>query len=41
MDYFFTKPRNAVSASLVFGTVPMDRNGGGLGPGATAHIWTR
>jgi 1-acyl-sn-glycerol-3-phosphate acyltransferase len=38
VDYFFTKRRNAISSSVVFGTVPMDRNGGGLGPEATAHL---
>lgn len=38
VDYFFTKRRNAVSASLAFGTVPVHRNGGGLGPRATAHL---
>jgi 1-acyl-sn-glycerol-3-phosphate acyltransferase len=38
VDYFFTRRRDAVSASVVFGTVPMDRNGGGLGPEATAHL---
>jgi 1-acyl-sn-glycerol-3-phosphate acyltransferase len=37
-DYFFTKRRNAVSASLVFGTVPVDRSGGGLEEGATSHL---
>lgn len=37
-DYFFTKRRNAVSASLAFGTVPVDRTGGGLEPAATAHL---
>jgi 1-acyl-sn-glycerol-3-phosphate acyltransferase len=38
-DYFYAKRRNAVSASLVFGTVPLDReSGAGVGPGQTAHI---
>jgi 1-acyl-sn-glycerol-3-phosphate acyltransferase len=38
-DYFYAKRRNAVSASLVFGTVPLDRNSGaGVGPGQTAHL---
>jgi 1-acyl-sn-glycerol-3-phosphate acyltransferase len=38
-DYFYNKRRNAVSASLVFGTVPLDRNSGaGVGPGQTAHL---
>lgn len=38
VDYFYTKPRNAISASLVFGTVPLDRSGGGLGSRSTAHL---
>ena len=29
VDYFYTKRRNAVAASLVFGTVPVDRAGAG------------
>ena len=38
-DYFYDRRRKAVSASLVFGTVPLDRNSGaGVGPGQTAHI---
>jgi 1-acyl-sn-glycerol-3-phosphate acyltransferase len=38
-DYFYNKRRNALSASLVFGTVPMDRSSGaGVGPGQTAHL---
>jgi 1-acyl-sn-glycerol-3-phosphate acyltransferase len=38
-DYFYAKRRNAVSASLVFGTVPLERNNGaGVGPGQTAHL---
>ena len=38
-DYFYAKRRNAVSASLVFGTVPLDRSSGaGVGPGQTAHL---
>jgi 1-acyl-sn-glycerol-3-phosphate acyltransferase len=38
-DYFYTKRRNAVSASLVFGTVPLDRSAGaGVGPEQTAHL---
>jgi 1-acyl-sn-glycerol-3-phosphate acyltransferase len=38
-DYFYAKRRNAVSASLVFGTVPLDReSGAGVGPEQTAHI---
>lgn len=38
-DYFYDKRRNAVSASLAFGTVPLDRSSGaGVGPGQTTHI---
>jgi len=38
-DYFYDKRRNAVSASLVFGTVPLDReSGAGVGPRQTAHL---
>ncbi len=38
-DYFYAKRRNALSTSLVFGTVPLDRNSGaGMGPGQTAHL---
>ena len=38
-DYFYAKRRNAVAASLVFGTVPLDRNSGaGVGPRQTAHL---
>jgi 1-acyl-sn-glycerol-3-phosphate acyltransferase len=39
VDYFYDKRRKALSASLVFGTVPLDRNSGaGVGPGQTAHL---
>jgi 1-acyl-sn-glycerol-3-phosphate acyltransferase len=38
-DYFYDKRRKALSASLVFGTVPLERNSGaGVGPGQTAHL---
>src|SRR3954469_15094240 len=37
-DYFFTRRRDAVASSLVFGTVPVDRSGGGLGDEATGHL---
>src|SRR5918992_1008367 len=38
-DYFYAKRRNALSASLAFGTVPLERNSGaGVGPGQTAHL---
>ena len=39
VDYFYDKRRNALSASLAFGTVPLDRKGGaGVGSGQTAHL---
>ncbi len=38
VDYFYVKRRSAISASLVFGTVPLDRSGGGLGSRSTAHL---
>jgi 1-acyl-sn-glycerol-3-phosphate acyltransferase len=39
VDYFYDRRRNALSASLAFGTVPLDRKGGaGVGPGQTAHL---
>jgi len=38
-DYFYAKRRIALSVSLVFGTVPLDRNSGaGVGPSQTAHL---
>jgi 1-acyl-sn-glycerol-3-phosphate acyltransferase len=38
-DYFYAKRRNAVAASLAFGTVPLDRSSGaGVGPEQTAHL---
>ncbi len=38
-DYFDDQRRKALSASLAFGTVPLDRNtGAGVGPGQTAHL---
>jgi 1-acyl-sn-glycerol-3-phosphate acyltransferase len=38
-DYFYDKRRRALAASLVFGTVPIDRSSGaGVGPGQTAHL---
>jgi 1-acyl-sn-glycerol-3-phosphate acyltransferase len=38
-DYFYDKRRNALSASLLFGTVPIDRtSGAGMGHGQTAHL---
>jgi 1-acyl-sn-glycerol-3-phosphate acyltransferase len=38
-DYFYDKRRNALSTSLAFGSVPVDRNSGaGMGPGQTAHL---
>jgi 1-acyl-sn-glycerol-3-phosphate acyltransferase len=38
VDYFYAKRRNAMAASLVFGTVPVDRSGGGLSEDATGHL---
>jgi 1-acyl-sn-glycerol-3-phosphate acyltransferase len=38
-DYFYDKRRKALSASLAFGTVPLDRtSGAGVGPRQTAHL---
>jgi 1-acyl-sn-glycerol-3-phosphate acyltransferase len=38
-DYFYDKRRKALSASLAFGTVPIDRTSrGGVGPAQTAHL---
>ena len=38
-DYFYSKRCNALSASLVFGTMPLERNSGaGVGAGQTAHL---
>jgi 1-acyl-sn-glycerol-3-phosphate acyltransferase len=38
-DYFYDKRRNALAASLAFGTVPLDRSrGAGVGAGQTAHL---
>jgi 1-acyl-sn-glycerol-3-phosphate acyltransferase len=38
-DYFYDKRRKALSTSLAFGTVPLERNSGaGIGPGQTAHL---
>jgi len=38
-DYFYDTRRKALSVSLGFGTVPLDRNSGaGVGPGQTAHL---
>jgi 1-acyl-sn-glycerol-3-phosphate acyltransferase len=38
-DYFYGKRRNAIGASLAFGTVPLDRSSGaGVGPEQTAHL---
>ncbi len=38
-DYFYDTRRTALSASLAFGTVPLDRNNGaGVGPGQRAHL---
>jgi len=37
-DYFYAKRRNAIATSLAFGTVPIDRRGGGLGPESATHL---
>jgi 1-acyl-sn-glycerol-3-phosphate acyltransferase len=38
-DYFYDKRLKALSVSLAFGTVPLDRNSGaGVGPDQTAHL---
>lgn len=38
-DYFYARRRDALWASLVFGTVPLERNSGaGAGAGKTAHL---
>lgn len=38
-DYFYDTRRKAMSVSLAFGTVPLDRNSGaGVGPGQTGHL---
>ena len=37
-DYFYKSRITASGAALVFNTVPLGRNGGGLGKGATDHV---
>lgn len=37
-DYFYRKRRVAHAVSLLFNTVPIQRNGGGLEPSSTAHL---
>jgi 1-acyl-sn-glycerol-3-phosphate acyltransferase len=37
-DYFYKSRWRARAVALVFNTVPMGRNGGGLGNGATDHV---
>ena len=37
-DYFYRQRWRANAVSLLFNTVPMERNGGGLEPGATSHL---
>jgi 1-acyl-sn-glycerol-3-phosphate acyltransferase len=37
-DYFYRARRNAVAVSLLFNTIPMERDGGGLKPRATSHM---
>lgn len=37
-DYFYSRRAKAHAVSLLFNTVPMERKGGGLEPGATSHL---
>ena len=37
-DYFYRKRGLARTVSLLFNTVPVERNGGGLRPGSTSHL---
>ncbi len=37
-DYFYRKRTTAQAVSLLFNTVPMQRNGGGLGSDSTSHL---
>jgi 1-acyl-sn-glycerol-3-phosphate acyltransferase len=37
-DYFYTKRWFAYAVSLMFNTIPMSRNGGGMSDGATRHV---
>jgi 1-acyl-sn-glycerol-3-phosphate acyltransferase len=37
-DYFYEKRWKANGVALLFNTVPLGRNGGGLGDGATDHV---
>ena len=37
-DYFYRSRASAGAVALLFNTVPMERNGGGLEPGATSHV---
>lgn len=37
-DYFYRKRLLATAVSLAFGTVPLERRGGGMGTDATAHL---
>lgn len=37
-DYFYRDPRVAALVSLAFGTVGLERRGGGLGGGAAGHV---
>lgn len=39
-DYWYTRRDVATAVSLAFNTVPVRRDGGGLDPGATAHVDT-
>jgi len=37
-DYFYRSRMNAYGVALLFNTVPLARNGGGMGGGATDHV---
>ena len=37
-DYFYADAKLAATVSLAFGTVPLERNGGGLGAEAVGHV---
>ncbi len=37
-DYFYSDPKLAAAVSLAFGTVPLERRGGGLGAGRVDHL---
>jgi 1-acyl-sn-glycerol-3-phosphate acyltransferase len=37
-DYFYRDPKLAATVSLAFGTIPLERRGGGLGADAIGHV---